>query len=155
LRLRFENEFQTTSKFLRPNWINFPRGYKNIISEKLSYVSADYFSPLIYPDFNIGSLLYLKRIRSGLFYDFAKGTNNYYLKYLEDGTTGIDYVHRFAESFNSFGAELIADFHILRIPYMVSAGVRAAWKKGMASPGLEAIFSIDIYGMIIGRSGNL
>ena len=155
LRIRFENEIQTTSKFLRPNWINFPRGYKNIISEKLGYVSVDYISPLIYPDFSIGSLLYLKRVRSGLFYDFARGTNNYYLNYLGEGGTGIDHVNKFAESFSSFGAELIADFHILRIPYMISAGAQAALIKGTRSPVFEAIFSIDIYGMIIGRSGKL
>ncbi len=147
--------FRLTSKFLRPNRINFPRGYKNIISEKLSYVSFDYISPLFIPISIIGSLLYLKRIRSGLFYDFARGTNNYYLKILMTGGIGIDHVNRFAESFSSFGAELIADFHVLRIPYMVSAGVQAAWMKGTRSPVLEAIFSIDIYGMNIGRSGKL
>ena len=155
LRVRYENEFQATSKFLRPNWINFPRGYKNIISEKLSNISFDYVSPLFYPDFNLGNLLYLKRIRSGLFYDFARGTNNYYLKILESGGTGIDHVNRFAESFSSFGAELIADFHVLRIPYMVSAGVQTAWMRGTKSPVIEAIFSIDIYGMNIGRSNKL
>ena len=109
----------------------------------------------VYPDFNLGNLLYLKRIRSGLFYDFARGTNNYYLKILESGGTGIDHVNRFAESFSSFGAELIADFHVLRIPYMVSAGVQTAWMRGTKSPVIEAIFSIDIYGMNIGRSNKL
>jgi hypothetical protein len=154
-RIRYEYEFQTTSKFLRTNRANLPRGYKNIISEKLSYASVDYVSPLFYPDFNLGSLLYLKRIRSGLFYDFARGTNNYYLKALETGGSGIDHVNRFTESFSSFGVELIADFHILRIPYMVSAGAQAAWVKGTTTPKVEAIFSIDIYGMIIGRSKRL
>jgi len=38
---------------------------------------------------------------------------------------------------------------------MVSAGAQAAWIKGAGSPVFEAIFSIDIYGMIIGRSGKL
>jgi len=38
---------------------------------------------------------------------------------------------------------------------MVSAGAQAAWVKGTTTPKVEAIFSIDIYGMIIGRSKRL
>lgn len=153
LRIRYENEFLTAAKFLRPNRIHFPRGYKNIISEELSFVSCDYKAPLLYPDLNIGSLLYLKRIRAGIFYDYARGTNNYYLQTLPSGGLGVDYIHKYGESFSSYGGEILADFHLLRIPYMISAGVQAAWSKDLQSPVIETIFSIDIYGMNIGRSG--
>ncbi|HBE41425.1 MAG TPA: hypothetical protein DDW27_09515 [Bacteroidales bacterium] len=149
IRLRYENEFQTAAKFLRPNRVHFPRGYENIISEEISFFSCDYITPLLYPDLNIYSLLYLKRIRAGFFYDFARGTNNYYLKRLPSGGLGVDYVHKYAESFSSYGGEIIADFHLLRIPYMISAGVQAAWSPDLKSPVIEAIFSIDIYGMSI------
>ncbi len=59
------------------------------------------------------------------------------------------------ESFVSYGGELLADFHVLRLPYMVSAGVQAAWQKGEKVPILEAVFNIDIYGMNIGRRQRL
>jgi len=153
LRLRYENEFLTTAKFLMPNRIHFPRGYKNIISEEISFISCDYKAPLIYPDFNIASLLYLKRIRAGIFYDFARGRNNYYLQRTSSGGLAVDYVHKYGESFSSWGGEILADFHVLRIPYMISAGVQASWSKDFQSPFIETIFSIDIYGMSIGRSG--
>lgn len=154
IKIRYENEFQTIVKFLNFNLINFPRGYRNIISEDLTYFSADYIAPLFYPDLNIGSLLYIKRFRAGVFYDYGKGTNNYYL---EMGDKGLEVtsVREFSESFSSYGAELISDFHILRLPYMVSAGARAAWIKGETKPLLEAIISIDIYGMSIGRKPRL
>jgi len=152
-RIRYENEFLTTARLLRPNRINFPRGYKNIISEELSFVSCDYKAPLVYPDLNIGSLLYIKRIRAGLFYDFARGTNNYYLQTLSSGGLAVGQTHKYAESFSSYGGEILADFHVLRIPYMISAGVQAAWSQDLESPVIEAIFSIDIYGMSIGSSG--
>lgn len=155
IRLRYENEFQTEAKFLRPNRANFPRGYKDIISGEINFLSFDYKAPLFYPDLNIGSLLYLKRLRAGLYYDYARGINNYYLKRLPSGGLGVDYIHKYGESFSSYGGELIADFHLLRIPYMVSAGVQASWSKDFKSPVLEAIFSIDIYGMsIAGRGKN-
>jgi hypothetical protein len=54
-------------------------------------------------------------------------------------------------SFRSFGLELLADFHIFRIPYMISAGVQSAWKNLNEKPSLELLFNIDLYGMTIGR----
>ncbi|MBG0860833.1 MAG: hypothetical protein IQL11_15145, partial [Bacteroidales bacterium] len=46
----------------------------------------------------------------------------------------------------------LADFHLLRLPYMVSAGVQAAWQRGAKTPVVEMLFNINIYGMSIGRS---
>jgi|WetSurMetagenome_2_1015567.scaffolds.fasta_scaffold00003_50 hypothetical protein len=154
LRIRFENEFQSSESFLNFNLINFPRGYKNIISEDLTYVSGDYSFPIVYPDLNIGSLIYLKRIRGGLFFDYAAGINNYYLNL---GSKGYEVIseHKFKEYFSSYGVELISDFHVLRLPYMVSAGVQAAWQKGQKVPSLEAIFNINIYGMSVGKKPRL
>ena len=153
LRIRLEGEQQKAAEFLRTNRLHFPRGYRNIISEKIFFASGDYKAPLAYPDLSIGSLLYLKRLRAGIFYDFARGNNNYYLRYGSSGRLSVDHVHNYAESFKSFGGELITDFHVLRLPYMISAGVQAAWSGDFASPVLKAIFSMDIYGMSIGRSG--
>ena len=118
-------------KLPRWNRINFPRSYKNIVSEDLNFVSVDYVAPMFYPDFNLLSLLYLKRIRAGLFYDYASGTGNYYPRYNDAGSlVGYDH-HDKTESFSSYGVELLADFYVLRLPYMISAGVQAAWQKGV------------------------
>ncbi len=154
LRIRYENEILKPESYLKSNRIHLPRGYKNIISEKIFFTSCDYIAPLAYPDISAGSLLYLKRLRAGLFYDFARATNNYYLKVRPSGGLTVDYVHKYAETLSSFGTEMIADFHVLRIPYMISAGIRAAWSNDLKSPVFETIFSIDIYGMSIGRSGS-
>lgn len=150
IRIRYETENQKFVKYVNSNKISYPRGYKDIISEKLDYFSVDYAAPLFYPDFNISSLLYLKRIRAGIFFDHARGTDNYYLVW-QDGTRVVDHFTEGKESFSSFGMELLADFHVLRIPYPVSAGVQAAWKNLSESPSFEFIFNIDIYGMSIGR----
>ena len=99
----------------------FPRGYKNIISKELELYSVDYVLPLAYPDFNLSSLLYLKRIRTGLFYDYGAGTGNYYFKNSGSGQT-LESYHNYKETFRSFGFELMADFYILRIPFMISGG---------------------------------
>ncbi|MBI5010554.1 MAG: hypothetical protein HZB98_13115, partial [Bacteroidia bacterium] len=55
IKLRFEKEKQGDAKYSLNNRINFPRGYRNIISKELEFLSADYAFPIAYPDFNISS----------------------------------------------------------------------------------------------------
>jgi len=151
IKVRLEKEKQTRSMYIFGNRVSIPRGYKNIISQDLEFFSTDYVMPLAYPDFNIASILYLKRVRSGLFYDYALGTGN---TYFNDSVNGLvsDSFHDYQESFRSFGLELLADFHILRIPFMISGGVQAAWKDISETPAFELLFNIDLFGMSIGRS---
>jgi len=150
IRIRYEAENQEFVKFLTSNNIRYPRGYKDIISKGLDLISFDYSAPLVYPDFNISSILYIKRIRGGLFYDYARGTDNYYL-IRDGGNRIIDHSVKGKETFRSYGIELLSDFYLLRIPYPVSAGVQAAWKNISEPPVVEFIFNIDIYGMNIGK----
>jgi hypothetical protein len=145
IKLRYENEVQNPVKFILANRASFPRGYNNIISQKLQLYSADYYLPIAYPDLNIPLAFYLKRIRGGAFYDYAEGTKNSHFN-----TTGrVDINSK--ESFRSFGGELLADFYILRIPFMISAGVQASWKNTTEPPVVEALFSVDLMGMKVGR----
>jgi hypothetical protein len=147
LKFRFEDEVQKPVKFILPNRASFPRGYHNIISQKLRLYSADYTLPLAYPDMNIPWVFYLKRIRGGFFYDYAEGTKNSY--FLSNGTR-VD--HAYTETFRSFGGTLLADFYILRIPFMISAGVQSTWKNPNELPVLELLFNVDLFGMKIGQS---
>jgi hypothetical protein len=158
IRIRFEAEKQEQAKFLFGNRVSFPRGfdrfnspegYGNIISRELIYTSVDYFFPIAYPDFNVASLLYLKRIRSGLFYDHASGTGNRYIKPPGSNPT-MDY-HNYNETFKSFGVELLTDFHLLRIPFMISGGIQSAWKEFGRAPAINVLFNIDLYGFSLGK----
>jgi hypothetical protein len=151
IKLRLEKEKQDAAKYLYGNRISFPRGYDEVISKDLGFVSADYVFPIVYPDLNAASFLYLKRIRSGLFYDYASGTGNYHYNQSSGGTGGITY-HNYTETFKSFGIELLADFYVLRIPFMISGGVQAAWKKMGEKPSLELLFNIDLFGMTLGKN---
>lgn len=143
IRLRFEADRQDPEKLLLYNRASFPRSYTDIISLDLNFFSADYVMPLVYPDFNIPGLLFIKRIRSGFFYDYASATDNTYIV--------LNQRHNYRENFRSFGAELLADFNLLRIPFTISAGVQSAWKNLKESPTVEAILRIDVYGTKIGR----
>jgi len=152
LKIRYEKEKQILEKYLFSNRISFPRGYKDITSKEFELYSVDYVLPLAYPDFNISSLLYLKRIRTGVFYDYASGPGNSFYKYTPTGLAVL-YPTSNKKSLKSFGFELMADFHILRIPFMISGGVQTAWKKISETPSFELLFNIDLFGMTIGRNG--
>jgi hypothetical protein len=154
IRLRFEAEKQ---KFVSSelgvshfyNKARFPRSYNNIISKELTFLSADYYMPLAYPDFNLASLLYLKRIRASLFYDYARGTGNYILQNTDQGRRWI--YNDGGETFTSFGVELLSDFYLLRIPYMITGGLQASWRETGEAPYLKLLLNIDIYGMTLGK----
>ena len=144
IRLRFESDYQKPVRLILYNRASWPRGYENIISQDLKFLSADYVMPLSYPDLNIPGLLYIKRIHSGLFYDFARGVNNTYIK-----TSGTSFV-KGTETFRSFGIEALADFFVLRIPFIISGGLQASWKNLNEAPSLKLLLKLDVYGMMIG-----
>jgi hypothetical protein len=150
IKIRLETEKQNPAEFLYGNFSSLPRGYTNIITTKMNFLSADYVMPLVYPDFNVASLLYLKRIRSGLFYDYASGPGNAFYQYAVNGMIPL-YNNSENVSFKSFGLDLLADFYVLRIPYMISAGVQSAWKSAGGPPSIEFLFNINIFGMSFGR----
>ena len=150
LKIRLEAEKQDHEKYLYTNFSSLPRGYYNILSTEIQVFSVDYFLPLAYPDFNVASLLYLKRIRTGLFYDYATGPGNSMYNYTSNGLVPI-YNTSETKSFKSFGIDLLADFHILRIPFMISCGVQSAWKNVNEPPSLELLFNVNLFGMTFGR----
>jgi hypothetical protein len=142
-RTGWENQMPARMLLSR-NSLPWPRGYTaNLVAEKLFSFSADYTMPLLYPDLAAGSLFYLKRIRGTLFYDASKGEgiNDYTNHTYTPGEKMI----------NSYGSELMADFYILRIPFEVSAGVRAGYVASEKKYFVNGAFSVNIYGTVLGR----
>ena len=147
IKLRYEYEYQElpSSKRLLGNRADLPRGYTDILSVDYRFYSADYVLPLLYPDLAIPGFLFLKRIRGGLFYDYGVGVGNYHIG------AKTNPFHDYKETFRSFGTELLADFHLLRLPFLISAGVQAAWKDLGQQPAVQGLFKIDIYGFKVGK----
>ncbi|MBS0009841.1 MAG: hypothetical protein KFF49_00420 [Bacteroidales bacterium] len=140
-RLRYQYERQEFRRLLFHNRISLPRGYKHLIAENLHSYSIDYAFPLAYPDFHLGSLLYINRIRNTLFYDFAV-TNNLYDIQQGQQTDGEEY-------FSSAGIELLADFYLLRIPVKLSAGVQAAYMPFEKESHFRFLINMDVFGFVL------
>jgi len=165
-RLRLEAEQQNPEKFVLGNRIDFARGYigvrkpyinewyENIVSLQLLTASVDYYMPVAYPDFRLGGILYMTRIRSDVFYDQSVGYDNYtFVSVLDEEGRRIirNEYHNYREKFESFGVQLMTDFYLFRIPFMMSSGVEASWRDIGETPYLKMLFSIDIFGMNIGK----
>jgi hypothetical protein len=149
VKIRYDNEKQNPSKYLFGMHAHMPRGYNDILSSDIEFYSVDYALPLVCPDLNVPGFLYLKRIRAGLFYDYATGPGNTFYEYTPAGLSTITN-NSSPISVKSFGLQMLADFHVLRIPYVISSGFQASWKNMNEKPVLELLFNIDIYGMSIG-----
>lgn len=107
--------------------ISLPRGYYYLSSENVFSIKLTYKMPIAYPDFNIGSLAYIKRIKSAFFYDYAHIAN-----------TGRN------RQIDSFGAELTGDMHLLRFIFPLDPGIRIGYKPGEKAWFAEPMFSVNL-----------
>jgi hypothetical protein len=138
LKISLQYQKQYPLSMSRPAFINLmalPRGLFGIYGEELRLFTADYVFPIAYPDLELGALLYLKRIRGGLWGDFLNGSNVIVREpdpHYEDKT------------YSTVGADLIADLNVLRISFPLSVGGRFIYEPDTGWWKLEAIFSVDI-----------
>ena len=127
--------------------IEFPRGipslssylYNNplLITNDLQTLSMDYTFPIVYPDFDLGALFYMKRIRGNLFFDIAK---NVYSGYSYGGIKHIGN----SETLSSTGVDLTADFHLFRILFPINAGLRCIYFPRTGEHMTQLLFRIDL-----------
>ena len=128
LKLFFPSAFKLHSIQTQFNYLNNPsrflflqdnfslsRGYWNVFPKKGYTFQTNYYFPIFYPDLPIGSVVYLKRLRLGLFYDYSnvdmyKNTTSVFQnEYVSSFPYTIE--HKF---YRSTGFEFTWDVHFLR-----------------------------------------
>lgn len=106
-----------------------PRGYHFQYQTRQQWAfKADYSLPLLMPDLNFGSLIYIRRLRANLFYDFSYNQPNSKSKWSTQ---------------SSYGGDLIFDWNILRMNYPLTTGVRLIQPINGGKFQAEALFSIS------------
>jgi hypothetical protein len=138
IRLSANYQKQFPLDMSRPAFINLiamPRGMHGIYGEILTRYSADYVLPILYPDLEIGSLLYLQRIRGSLWIDHMVGTN----VIIYDPEP-----HYEDRNYTTVGADLVFDMNIFRISFPLSVGGRIIYEPRSGWIGFEGIYAIDI-----------
>jgi hypothetical protein len=89
----------------------YPRGFSYPINDNFKVFKTDYHMPLTYPDIGFLSILYLKRVRGNVFFDY-----------------GVGYVDKINKSsvYNSAGIEILFDNVFLNV-IPISFGVRQSF----------------------------
>jgi len=112
----------------------YPRGYKSFTNRQLFTLRTDYTLPLLYPDWNLGRWIYLKRINLRGFYDYGwtealASQNNQRINY--------------NFSFKSYGAEVTTNCHFLRFKAPANLGVRYSYMPDLNDYRLDVLFSVN------------
>ena len=127
---------KTAATYSYSNIVQLARGYIGIDGNKLQSYKFNYEMPLLYPDMSISSLIYLKRIKTMLFYDLTISDIDIVDKY---GATISSTPH-----YKSYGFDLRFDMHIIRIITPFDLGIRYAYLEMDKSNYFQFLFSISI-----------
>jgi hypothetical protein len=106
--------------------LSYPRGFVGTVRSDAVSASANYRFPIAYPDFSLGSILYLKRLRALAFVD-----------YLQYKTSNLNH------EYSSTGIELVADSYWFRFIAPITIGGRFSYSITEKSYRPELIFSIN------------
>ena len=115
--------------------IRYPRGWGKFNTTEAFSAGVDYKLPLFYPEWNVGSFVYLKRLSASVFTDFAKLKGNLYTNNQLTGT--------FKTNISSYGIELTGDANFLRFYAPVEIGTRATFMPQKNSLYFEFLLFID------------
>ncbi|MEL0008356.1 MAG: hypothetical protein VW741_00650 [Flammeovirgaceae bacterium] len=130
-RLRFRGESQSNDDYLFRNNVNFIYGYDNNFrfSTFLGW-GLEYELPLLYPDFSIGPIAYIQRIRG--------------IGFINGGTVEGSQINgeiTFKESPKSVGFGVVLDMNLFRQSFMFDLGIKYAYVYGVndleKGPSLE------------------
>jgi hypothetical protein len=133
-----EKVFTKTYNF--SDFVRFPRGFQSYQNNKMYSLALDYRFPFLYPDFSLGKLAYIKRLKAAFFYDFA------WLSVPAHDDNGKIYLNYHELNMKSLGIELTSDLHILRFFAPLGIGIRTTYRPDYQDIQYNLLVSIDFNG---------
>ncbi len=131
-------QYQKVNKYYFNSLFRFPRGIQKNITDRLVKIYSDYVFPIYYPDWNLGSFIYIKRFKGNLYYDYAQNAIKVY--YIDS-----DQFIWWRQNMYSVGGELSMDYHLLRTMFPLNTGVRFGYVLSESRAFVELIFGIDLF----------
>jgi hypothetical protein len=122
------------------NFVRFPRGFQGYQNNKMYSLAADYKLPLFYPDYSFGKLVYIKRVKSSFFYDWAWLS----IPVLDNQGNIVPNDH--VMKLQSLGFELTSDLHVLRFFAPIEIGFRTIYRPEYQDFQFNLLFSINFNG---------
>jgi len=127
IRLDVNRQVKNPGEYVYSNQISLPRGYVSVNKDTLTCFAFNYKFPFAYPDFSIGPLVYLKRLKANLFYD-----------------GGVGKIHCKNQKLQSTGVEITSDLYILRFVFPLDLGFRFGYLPIEKQYFTEFLFSVNL-----------
>jgi Tol biopolymer transport system component len=127
IRIDVNLQVKDPGHYAYSNQIAMPRGYLSVNENQLTSFAINYKFPFAYPDFAVGPLVYLKRLKANLFYDGGIGTT-----------------HGESQKLQSTGVEITSDLHILRFVFPVDIGFRFGYRPIEKQYFSDFLFSVNL-----------
>ena len=105
--------------------VRFARGYDPPAFTNLHKFSSEYHLPVWYPDFGLSPVIYFKRLRAGVFFDYVDAVSF-------EGSQNI---------YPSIGSELYLQFNLLNLEQSIEIGGRASYLFDNEIPVFELIMA--------------
>ncbi len=134
-KLSLSTRKQEAERYLFTNEVPLPRGYRDILGLEMKLLGVDYGFPIVYPDLDIGPVVYIKRIRGNLWGDYLQGRDIL----IDDPEPALA-----DRNYYSYGADVLFDLHILRFMFPISMGARIAYLPQTDTWKPEFLFTIDV-----------
>lgn len=122
------------------NFVRNPRGYESYQNNKMYIFGVDYKIPLFNPDLSISKIAYIKRISTGLFYDYA------WISAPAIDKNGIIYPNHKTFTKNSMGVDLTTEINLFRFFAPIEFGLRSIYRPEYQDFQFNLIFSVDFNG---------
>jgi len=133
-------EKRFTRSYSFSNFVHFPRGFRGYQNNKVYSLSVDYKFPICYPDFSLGKLAYIKRLKSSVFYDYS------WLSVPIVDKNGTSFPNHHEMKLKSIGLELTSDLHLLRFFAPLELGFRSVYRPEFQDFAFDLLVSIDFNG---------
>ncbi len=104
---------------------DFPRGHQAKNQTRYYSFKADYSVPVVYPDWSMSWLMYIKRIRTNLFFDGG-------------------YFYQEKNWLFTSGIDILADFNLLRTGLDLESGIRIFYFPQSSNFGAEFLYGFKI-----------
>lgn len=129
------------SLYAFPNRIFKPRGRGYFTEKKFTSILFNYALPIWYPDFAIGPVLNIKRMKLNLFSDFGQDEIEFF--FLRESDFTVFDQRSISSSYSSFGAELTFDINVMRALPELEIGARFVYASAVPSLGFPSESKIE------------
>ncbi len=129
IRIYFAYQENKKGNYSYGNIISTPRGYTGISLNNMVSIKSEYALPILYPDMDIPSIAYLKRVTLHAFFDYVTGDNYH---------TGA------RQNYSSTGVELYTDWNFLGLIPNIRLGVRSNYRFFDDQVNFEFLYGFSI-----------